>query len=77
MWWGLVRHRRTPISDPSEFYEGNEFCRQPFPRHPAPHNGISAPAAMPFLLSGTLISADYLAECFFCTIFAENNSFNS
>lgn len=77
MWLGLVRHRRALISYPAEFYDGYEFRRQPFPRHPRPHNGISAPAVMPFLLSGTPIRADYLAECFFCTIFAENNSFNS
>lgn len=35
MWWGLVRHRRAPISYPAEFYDGYEFRRQPFPRHPA------------------------------------------
>lgn len=77
MWWGLVRHRRALISYPAEFYDGYEFRRQPFPRHPPPQRHIRPRADMSFLLSGTLICVDYLAECFFCTIFAENNSFNS
>lgn len=43
MWWGLVRHRRAPISYPAEFYDGYEFRRQPFPRHPAPTTAYPPP----------------------------------
>lgn len=52
MWWGLVRHRRAPISYPAEFYDGYEFRRQPFPRHSAPTTAYP-PADMPLYALGT------------------------